>query len=109
MTFEEIATMIDSFGLPNAYYQFYENEVPPLPYVIFYYPTSDNFKADDSVYQHITNLNIELYSKNKDIDLEMQFESFLKENGLVWEKSESYLDTEHMYEIVYESEVVING
>lgn len=109
MTFREVAEMIESIGLPYAYYQFFENEVPSLPYIIYYYPTSDNFEADDKVYQHITNMNLELYSKNKNFELEQQVEAVLDEFNIVWNKTETYIDTEHMYEVLYESEVVINA
>ena len=112
MTFQEIASMIESIGLPFSYYMFKGSKndpVPPLPYVIFYYPQSDNFGADNNVYQNITRLNVELYSENKDFDSEKLVEDVLIENDIFFEKYESYIESENMYEVLYESEVIING
>ena len=36
-------------------------------------------------------------------------EDALTAMGLVWEKTETFLDSEQMYEVLYESEVCLNG
>ena len=66
MTFKEISTMIKNIGLPFAYYQFPEGTAEAPPFICFYYSNDDDFKADDSNYQKIEHLNIELYSDEKD-------------------------------------------
>lgn len=113
MTFEEIATMIESIGLPYTYYSWNEddtnNPVPDLPYIVFYYPNSNNFSADNTVYAEATSLNIELYSLNKDFELEKQVEDVLIANDLFWNKSESYINNEHMFEVLYQTEVLLKG
>lgn len=109
MTFEEIEAMINSVGLPVAYYSFPEKEAPVLPYIVYYYPSTNNFAADDSVYGRINALNIELYTKDKDFELEETVEAVLDGHQMVWNKNESYLDSEHMYEVLYEMEINING
>jgi hypothetical protein len=109
MTYEDFKNMIDSMGMPAAYYQWPVNMAPPLPYVVFYYPSSDNFTADDEVYTKIESVNLELYTANKSFDAEASVESVLKANHIPWQKTESYLDSEHMYEVLYELEIVING
>lgn len=109
MTYEEINTMIESAGMPTAYLQWPINNVPPLPYVVFYYPNSDNFAADDHVYTKVERVNIELYTKFKSFTAEAAVETVLNNNGIVWEKTEEYLDSEHMYEVLYEVEIIING
>lgn len=109
MTYEEINTMIESAGMPTAYLQWPTSNVPPLPYVVFYYPNSDNFAADDQVYTKVERVNIELYTKFKSFTAEAAVEAMLNENGIVWEKTEAYLDSEHMYEVLYEVEIIING
>lgn len=108
MTKEEITEMIASIGLPYAYYSFPEKEAPELPYVIYNYPNSDNFGADNRVYARIDALDIELYTANKSPEREAQVESVLNGAGLFWNKTETYINTEHMYEVLYEMEVLIN-
>lgn len=110
MTYEEIKTMIESFGLPFTYYEWREGDtIPNLPYVVFYFPSSDNMSADNHVYQNIEQLNIEVYSKNKNFALENQIETVLNNNGFFWEKTESFIDSEDMYEVLYIMEVVIHS
>lgn len=109
MTFKEIAEMIEDIGLPFTYYSWPENAAPPLPYIVYYYPGTQNFPADNSVYVVNQTLNIELYTRAKDFDLEDAVETVLAANQIVWDKTETYIDTEHMFEVLYEMEVIING
>lgn len=107
MTYQEIATMINGIGLPYAYYSFPEEQAPALPYIVFYYPDYDDLGADNINYQTIANLNIELYTQNKDFTQEYAVEEALQQAGLFFRKSESYLESEQMYEVLYEIQLVI--
>lgn len=109
MTYKEIATMVGSIGLPYAYYQFTEATAKAPPFICFYFPGDNDFKADNSNYATIRPLTIELYTDNKDFDLEATVEATLKANGLVFSRDEAYIDSEKMYMITYQTEVVING
>ena len=42
MTYKEIAAMIESIGLPYAYYQFPEGTVQEPPFVVFFYSNIDD-------------------------------------------------------------------
>ena len=105
----DVVTMLTQTGLPFTYWSFPEKEAPSLPYIIFFYSRSENFPADDKVYQRIDSLNIELYTENKFFLTEENIEAVLDEWGFVWDKTETYLNTEHMYEVIYEMEIVIDG
>ena len=50
-------------------------------------------------------MNLELYTDQKDFKLEKRVEQVLSEAGLYWDKTESFLDEEQMYEVLYEMEV----
>jgi hypothetical protein len=63
--------------------------------------------ADDSNYQKIENLVVELYTDNKDFALEQRLESVLRAAGLTWSRDETYISTERMYEVVYNIVVII--
>lgn len=108
MTYAEIASMIESIGLENAYYQYPEGEAPELPYILFYYPERDDFQADNKNYAKIPQLNIELYTKEKSFDLEETIESILDANDFAYDKEEQYIESEKMYEVLYTMEVIIN-
>ena len=109
MSYEDIATMIESFGLPYAYYQFPEGTGQEPPFVVFFYSDIDDVYADDANYQRIVTLNIELYTREKDFEHEETIETALADNGLTYYKEENYIDSEKMYQIAYEMEVIIHG
>lgn len=101
--------MIAGFGLPYAYYQFDKETAKPPPFICFYYPRSSDFLADNINYQKIRQLVIELYTDNKDFILEDNIETGLTESGLVYVKTETYLDDEEMYEVAYEVSVIVES
>lgn len=109
MTLKQINTMINSIGLSYAYHHFEVGQAPSLPYLVFYYPGSEDFLADGLNYQPINDLRIELYTEEKDFTKETAVETVLQSNGLIYTKEEVYIESERMYEIIYETEVIING
>lgn len=109
MTRLQVANMIQSMGLPYAYYSFPTGQAPDLPYIVYHYPESNDLIADNENFQKIETLTIELYSNTKDFTLEGQVEAILKANYIVYDKSEVYVNEEKAFETIYESEVIING
>lgn len=107
MTYKEVATMIESIDLPFAYYQFPENTELAPPFICFFFTADDDFIADDANYQKIRSLQIELYTDTKDFTLEETVEAALSENGLVYSREESYIDTEKMMMVAWTCDIVI--
>lgn len=103
MSLEELKVLLETTELPVAYRAFPENHAPSLPFICYLVSYSNNFDADDCVYQEITHINIELYTKTKSPETELVLENAL--SAFCWEKSEEYLENEHCYEIIYEIEV----
>lgn len=109
MTYKQIASMVSSIGLPYAYYQFPEGTAQAPPFVVFFYADTDDVFADDTNYQRIATLNIELYTNEKDFATESTVEQILTNNNLTYYKEENYIDSEQMWQIAYEMEVLITG
>lgn len=107
MTYRQVATMINSIGIPYAYYQFPDGTGQACPFVCFFFSDSNDLAADDTNYQKIRTLNIELYTDNKDFALEETVETVLNSNGLVYDRSESYLDSERMFMVVYTTDILV--
>ena len=107
MTYQEVKTMLEGIGLPVTYYQWPEGHAPNPPYLVFYYLGDDDFIADDSNYAKIRPLVVELYTDEKDFALEGQVEATL--SSMVYERNETYIDSERMFEVTYTMEVVLNG
>lgn len=94
-------TLLDTLNVPVAYHHF--NEKTSLPYIVFYENGSDNFFADNKVYQKCMSIDVELYTNIKDTTLESRLETLLDNNEIPYEKiTETYINDEKMYEIVYQ-------
>ena len=109
MTLQEVDNMVKSIGLPYAYFQFPEGTRQAPPFICFFYTNSDDLFADNSNYQDIRRLNIELYTSTKDFALEKTIEDTLKLNGFTYYREENFIETEKIWQIAYEMEVMING
>lgn len=109
MTYESIKELLDEIGLPYTYHHWDTESVPELPWIVFDYPAQNDFLADDSIYQKITALQIDLYTDRKDLQTEAMVEQVLEQNGIVYTKEETYIASEKMYEITYETELIFNG
>lgn len=105
MTRADVPEMIRSMGLPFAYDHFAEGESPDPPFLVYLYPGSDNFAADGTVYFKRDKLHVELYTDKKDDDLEDRVESILNRNGLYYNKTETWIPSEKLYEVLYQTEV----
>ena len=106
MTYGQIVEMLEEAGLPLAYDHFTEGESPDPPFLVFLFPASDNFKADGKVYVKGAELNIELYTDRKDPPLEQRVEGILDAHGIVYEKSEVWIESEKMYEVLFRTAVL---
>ena len=107
MTYRQVAEMVSSIGVPFAYYQFPNNSGIAPPFVCFYFDSSNDFAADNTNYQRIRPLSIELYTDNKDFTLEQTVENVLNQNGLVYSREETYLDSERMYMVTFQTNIII--
>jgi hypothetical protein len=105
MTYDDITNMLKEAGLPLAYDHFAEGESPEPPFLIFLFPGSDNMFADNGVYFKISQLNMELYTDKKEPELEEKLEDILTAHEIPWEKSEVWIDSEKMYEVLYQTEI----
>lgn len=105
MTYEEIETMISKIGFPSAYHHFAERESPPLPFLIYYSLGENTFGADDGRYHSFKRLNIELYTNVKSPEREDKIEKVLELYNIYYTKSEIWIDSEKMFEVLYELEV----
>lgn len=109
MTYREVKTMVQSIGLPFAYYQFTADTAVAPPFICFYFDESDDEPADNMNWAKIRTLYIELYTDEKDFELESTVESVLASNDQFYTRSETYLDSERMMMVAYEMQVVITG
>lgn len=105
MTYEQIAAMMEETELPFAYHHFAESESPNPPFLIFLSPGENTFSADNYMYFSFKKLDIELYTDIKNPELEENIERVLKHHQIYYTKSEIWIESEKLYEVLYETEV----
>jgi hypothetical protein len=92
---------MESTGIPYAYDHFAEGESPEPPFLCYLLPSSDNFAADGTVYFKTNEVHIELYTDYKNPPVEQQVEAVLDEHGVFYDKTETWIESEKLYEILY--------
>ena len=98
---ETLLSVLDSIGIPYAYDHFAEGESPEPPFLCYLFPGSDNFSADGKVYHKISEVRLELYTDYKDLASEQKVEDTLDAVGLFYNKTETWIDSEKLYEVLY--------
>ncbi len=93
-------TLLKTTKLPVAYHHF--TSPPSPPYVVYLFSYSSNFGADNKVYDAEKNFQVELYTKTKDLASEKLIEDALNGADVYWEKTETYIDSEGLYQVLYE-------
>ena len=89
MTLTDLGTIlqtISGFDKKVAYRAFPVGKAPKLPFICYLCTNTNNFDADNYVYQVIQEVDVELYTAKKDEISESKIEKVLNENGLVWNK-----------------------
>ena len=105
MTYEEIHDMMQEIGLPFAYHHFAEGESPSPPFLLFLSTGANTFGADDLVYYSFKQLDVEVYTDKKDPALEEKVETVLTQHEIYYTKTEVWIESERLYEVLYELEV----
>ena len=98
---DKLLTVLQETGIPYAYDHFSEGEAPEPPFVCYLFFGSNNFAADGHVYYKINEVHVELYTDCKDLSVERTLEDALDQHGIVYEKSEVWIESEKLYEVLY--------
>ncbi len=85
---KKLLKIINEIGLPFAYSHFAEGESPAPPFIVYLFPKNKHFGADGVVFY-----------KNTQIDL---IEEILDREKIYYEKSEVWIESERLYEVLYE-------
>ena len=102
---DKLVSMMEEIGLPFAYHHFAEGESPDPPFICFLTTGSDNFSADGRDFFKIDRIHVELYTDRKDPVLENSVETVLDRHGLFYNKSEVWIESERLYEVLYQFEL----
>ena len=104
---EELLQILSETQIPFAYHHFAEGESPEPPFICYLLSGSNSFSADGKVYYKINEVHIELYTDLKDLAVEQQLEDVLDEHGIFYNKSETWIESEKLYEVLYTFEMEV--
>ena len=96
-----IVEILKITGMPFAYGHFAEGESPKPPFICYLYPGSNNFAADGRVYFKVNVVQVELYTDVKDPQTEKKLEDAFDEAGIFYNKTETWIESEKLYEVLY--------
>jgi hypothetical protein len=99
-----LAQILSETGVPVARNSFLQPKPPP--YIVYVFSHSNNYTADSMVYLKRDNYQVELYTEKKDIALEEKLEGIFDSYGLVYDKTETYLQSEQLLEVIYEIQMI---
>lgn len=109
MTQAELYQALKSIGLPVAYHHFdgtEQNPVPTPPYIVYLFSNSGDLMADDRNYVEISDFQVELYTTKKDLQSEALVQNKLKALELPYSKSETWIESEKMYQVIYQIRLI---
>ena len=104
---DELLLMLGEMQIHFAYDHFAEGESPDPPFICYLLPGSNNFSADGRVYYKISEVHIELYTDLKDLSVESAVETVLDSHGIFYQKSEVWIESERLYEVLYTFEMEV--
>ena len=96
-----IVEILKITGIPFAYDHFAEGESPKPPFICYLYPGSNNFAADGRVYFKVNEVQVELYTDVEDPQTEKKLEDAFDEAGIFYNKTETWIESEKLYEVLY--------
>lgn len=107
MPLEKLYLILEDTELPVTYHSWSDDdkERPSLPFVCFNDVYSNNFIADGKVYFPVKHIQVELYERYRDIEIESRIECAFDRFEIPWQDTVTYLDDEGCFQIIYEIEV----
>lgn len=109
MTQAELKTLLSNIGYHVAYHHFIvdcNNPAPVPPYIVYLRTSDSNISSDYQVHGKFKNYQVELYTTKKDLITEQKIEAILSTIDPDYETSETYIDSEKLYQVVYQIKVV---
>ncbi len=99
MTQSELYKMLKEIGIPIAYGQFTEEQIPE--YAVYYREGNTNIAADNKVYHSSPDFALEVYVVKRNLALENKIEKLFSDNDIPFDVEETYLPEEKLRMLRY--------
>ncbi|MDR4341590.1 hypothetical protein, partial [Bacillus thuringiensis] len=76
------------------------------PYIWFIVDGSANLMADNKVYHKINDVNIELYTTNKDLVADAKLEKVLDDHEIPYDSYGIFIESEKLFQKTYETRLL---
>lgn len=103
MTYEELLSILQPTGLLWTYRHW--DQPPPPPYGVYLDQEDDPFFADNRTYAFFRAVRLELYSLERDPDLDQRVRDALDRAELSYDVDYTYIESEGLHETIFEFEV----
>ena len=104
---DRLLSILNNIGIPYAYDHFAEGEAVDPPFLCYLLPGSHNFAADGKVYHKVSIVHLELYTDEKNPSLEQSVEAVLDASEVFYDKTEVWIGSEKLYEVLYTFEMEV--
>lgn len=105
MTLNEFNQLLQTTGFPVAYLAFPADEPAPMPFIVYQEVGSDNFGADNIVWNSAMRIQIDLLTAKKSRTMEETLEAVLTNAGIYWDRESGYDDGEDYFRTTYDIEI----
>lgn len=112
MSIKEAIEILENFCKENNIAISFSHFTKPVtpPYLTYIVPSTDNFNADNVVYQGIQDLEVELYTRVDTLETESLLEKCMTESRFNWDKtSQTWLDEDKVLMTIYTLGDFLNG
>lgn len=103
MKLHELYEQLDSLGYPVAYGHFKEKQLPPC--IVYKVIDTSTFNADDIVLYERLSVDVDLYTADKDLELENKIKNMLRAHEIAWDYSEVYIAESQAYQCSFAIEI----
>ncbi|MEK4283222.1 hypothetical protein [Ureibacillus sp. FSL K6-0165] len=100
----ELAQGLKSLGYPVAYSHFSSAQTPP--FICYRVIDSETLTGDNTVVDEAINVDIELYTETKNLTAENKIKQFLKDNELIWDYNEIFIESEGVFQCVFSIQLI---
>ena len=103
MTHKELLSILKPVGIPWVYHHW--DNPPTPPYGVYLDGPYNPFHADNGNYFNARQIRLEIYSTVRDPSLDSKVEAALTAADIPYEADFDYLESEALYESIFEIEV----
>ena len=109
MNLVEFQRLLEESGYPVAYSHFTpapDNPLPSPPYVVYLEAFNPSFDADNKTFQKMSDVQVELYSRKKDLAAEGKLEAVFDKYEIPYTSTGQYIQSENLHQKIYEVRLI---